>query len=410
MKRKGPKSKTLLYRPQNKQIRVNNYSAQWLRRGFPWVYEKEVEAKGPKASGFVQIVDGRGEVLGHGIADTGWIAARVFRRDGPICEEFVNSQLDRAASLREYVVDPKTNAFRLVHGENDGLPGIRINWWSHYADIVLDSPSLGVLIQPIVTWLTERFSPRGIRLCYRPDPRDDRDFKHVEPPPQWLQGHPPPGAVRVQERGLNVDVLLQDGADVGLYTDMREVRAWLEPHWGGRRVLNTFAYTGVFSLAAAMHGASSVTTVDLSAQYLERAENNFRANDLMPEHYEFIQSDVFKAMDRLRRTGEQFDLVVLDPPSFSHSSAGIWSSKRDMPRLVAASFRLLDDEGWIVAASNQGDLSPKDFRGFITEGARKANVRAQEIWFGGQGPDFPAATWFPEGRYLKVGVWRKVPV
>ena len=172
--------------------------------------------------------------------------------------------------------------------------------------------------------------------------------------------------------------------------------------------MNTFAYTGAFSVAAAFHGASAVTTVDLSAAYLDRAEANFRANALEPEHYDFVQSDVFKAMDRLRRTGERFDTVILDPPSFSHSDEGIWSSKRDMPRLVASAFRLLDLDGWLVAASNQGEISPKEFRGYIVDGARKAGFKAQEIWFGGQGPDCPAATWFPEGRYLKVGVWRKV--
>ena len=111
---------------------------------------------------------------------------------------------------------------------------------------------------------------------------------------------------------------------------------WLEPHWAGRRVLNTFAYTGAFSVAAAMGGACSVTTVDLSAAYLDRAEDNFRANELDPDLHEFIQSDVFKALDRLRRTGEKFDLIVIDPPSFSHSSEGIWSAKRDMPRLFSA--------------------------------------------------------------------------
>jgi 23S rRNA (cytosine1962-C5)-methyltransferase len=211
------------------------------------------------------------------------------------------------------------------------------------------------------------------------------------------------------ERKLAFDVTLKDGPDVGLYTDMREVRAWLESHWGGRRVLNTFAYTGAFSVAAACGGASSVTTVDLSAAYLDRAEINFRANDLEPGNYDFIQSDVFKAMDRLRRTGELFDLVILDPPAFSHSDEGIWSAKRDMPRLVASALRLLDEDGWVLVASNQGEISPKEFRGFVVDGARKAGFKAQEIWFSGQGPDCPAATWFPEGRYLKVGVWRRLP-
>ena len=113
-----------------------------------------------------------------------------------------------------------------------------------------------------------------------------------------------------------------------------------------------------------MGGACSVTTVDLSAAYLDRAEDSFRANELDPELHEFIQSDVFKTLDRLRRTGERFDLIVIDPPRF-YNSEGIWSAKRDMPRLISSAFRILDEDGWVVVASNQGEISPKEFPGTL---------------------------------------------
>ena len=251
------------YRPKPNEVLVNGYSAQWVTKGFPWVYKKEVEASGKQTGVWVTAVDNHGKALGVGLPDDDWIALRVFRGEGSVDEAWIHTVLDRAQALRSHVVDSRTNAYRLVHGENDGLPGIRINWWSHYADVVLDSPSLAPIVPWLVSWLEKRLAPRGIRLCYRPDARDSRDFKNVTPEPGWLSGRPPTHPVRVQERGLNFDVLLKNGPDVGLYTDMREVRAWLEPHWAGRRVLNTFAYTGAFSVAAAMGGAYSVT-VDLS--------------------------------------------------------------------------------------------------------------------------------------------------
>ena len=289
------------------------------------------------------------------------------------------------------------------------LPGLRVDWWSHYAVIILDSPAVAALVPDVVAWLEDRRSPRGVYLCYRPDPRDDRDFSLVEPAPGWVAGHPPAGPVRVTERGMALLVRPGEGPDVGVYVDMRPVRAWLEPQWGGRTVLNTFAYTGAFSVAAALSGASHVTTVDLSSRYLERAEENFVANELDPSLHTFLAEDTFKALDRLRRQGERFDLVVLDPPSFSHSKEGVWSAKRDYPRLVAAACRVLEPGGWLLAATNQGEVSPRDFRGHVVDGARKAGLRGQELFFAGQGPDFPSAAWFPEGRYLKVGIWRMIP-
>lgn len=386
---------------------VDGYSERWLKRGFPWVYRKEVVQGGGRAGSIAEVRAQGGDVLGHAILDDGWIAARVYRHDaGAIDATLIHARLDRAAALRDVVIPPATTAYRLVHGENDGLPGLRIDWWSHYAVLVLDTPAVSPLLPLVIDWLRERRAPRGITVCYRPDPRDERDFRGASPAPGMVDGRPPSGPVRVQERGLCFDVDPLEGPDVGLYCDMRDVRAWLEPCWGGATVLNTFAYTGAFSVAAAYHGASEVVSVDLSKKVLDRAEANFRANDLDPTPHEFVVSDTFKALDRFRRIGRTFDRIILDPPSFSRADEGIWSAKRDYPRLVAAAARVCAPDGWIVAASNQGEVSPKEFTGLITDGLRRAERDGQQLLAGSQGPDFPAAIGFPEGRYLKVGVWR----
>lgn len=390
---------------------VNGYSTEWLGKGFPWVYPKEVVARGKAAGPTVELraIDGR--VLGRGVPDEGWIAARVYRHDeGPLDRDHLWGLLDRAAALREIVIPPDTTAYRLIHGENDGLPGLRIDWWDHAATVVLDSPAVAFLLDDVVAWLIERRDPRSIHLCYRPDPRDERDFSQVEPAPGLIHGHDLRAEVRVIERGAAFLVRPWEGPDVGLYTDMRAVRAWLEPHWGGTAVLNTFAYTGAFSVVAALGGASEIVTVDLAGPALERAEANFVANELDPSQHAFVEADTFKVLDRLRRQGRRFDRIILDPPSFSHGPGGsTWSAKRDYPRLVAAAFRVCAPGGWVIAASNHGQTSPRDFRGYIVDGARKASVRAQELAWLGQSADVPAATWFPEGRYLKVGVWRALP-
>jgi len=387
---------------------VNGYSERWLRQGFPWIYPKERLSGPTKAGVWVSVKSSSGELLGAGITDQGWIAVRVMRPEGGhLDQNWLNAVLDRALAFREIIVPPETTAYRLVHAENDGLPGVRIDWWDHFATVVLDSPSLAMLLPMIAEWLEDRLQSRGVYLCYRLDPRDDRDRVALHPAPGLIAGHAPVGDVTVRERGLRYLVRPDEGPDVGLYCDMRAVRAWLEPYWGGRRVLNTFAYTGAFSVAAAHGGASEVVTVDLAQPVLERARENFVANDLDPENYEFIASDTIKALDRFRRTGQSFDWVILDPPSFSHHGGAVWSAKKDYPRLVAAAARVMEPGAFLLAATNQGQVSPKEFRAAVAQGFRKAGFNAQEIYWAGAAPDFPSGNWFPEGRYLKVGIWRR---
>jgi 23S rRNA (cytosine1962-C5)-methyltransferase len=384
-------------------LTVDRGSAGWLRKRFPWVYPNEIVRGSASPGSEVTLRADNGDVLGRGIADRGFLAARVFRHDdGPLDRAWLDSVLDRAQALRTSVVDPHTTGFRLVHGESDGLPGIRIDWWETYAVIALDSRSLERFVPDIVAWLEARRSPRGVVVAHRRDPRES---DQAVPDPRIVSGEAPAGPVRVTERGVIAEVAPLDAPDVGLFADMRPTRAWLEPHWADTRVLNLFAYTGMFSVAAALGGAREIVSVDLSRGVLDRLAANLRANGIDPERYEALAEDAVKALDRLRRTGRRFDRVILDPPSFSRGPRPS-SASAEMPRWVAACARVLDRDGWLVVASNQGELSPRAFDGLVLEGIRKAGRDAQLLHAGGQGPDFPAAVSFPEGRYLKVRVLR----
>lgn len=388
-------------------VRVNAYSEGWLRKRFPWVYPGEVQGGLPARAGTeVTVIGPKGDTLARGLSDTGWLAVRVFRHDdGPLDAAWLDGVLDRADALRARVVPAQTTGWRMIHGENDGLPGIRLDWWDGWATLVLDSPALAPLVPLLVERLQARRTVHGVFLCYRPDPRDDLDLSGVSPAPGWVLGERPADEVSILERGLTMLVRPWEGPDVGSYLDMREVRRWMEPSWAGRSVLNTFAYTCAFSVAAAKGGAERVVSVDLSGKYLDRGRANFVANGLDPAEASFEVDDTFKAMDRYRRKGQLFDVVVLDPPSHSHGPGGVWSAKRHMPRLVSSAARITAPAGWLVVASNQGQVSPREFRGQVADGLKKADRAAAEIAWFGAAPDFPAAVTFPEGRYLKVGVW-----
>lgn len=384
-------------------VRVDGHSTGWLQKGFAWVYPTEVRGRRPEPGEEVVIVGASGESLGRGVGDDGWIAVRRFRTDGgPLDAAWFATLVDRAVRLRERLLPgPHTTAVRLIHGENDDLPGVRVDRWDRWLVIVLDSPSLEGLLDRLVPALVARLHPEGIRLAWRLDARDTH--AHA-PEPRWIWGRPPEGEVIVHERGLALSVRLDEAPDVGAFPDMRDVRAWLAPHWAGTRVLNLFAYTGAFSVAAALGGAAEVVSVDLSRGVLDRLAANLQLNGVDPATTEIVAEDAFRALDRLRRTGRLFDRVVVDPPSFSHGPEGTWSSGQALDRLVAAAARVVAPDGWLVIASNHGQTSPRAFRGALVDGLRKAGRTARELTFLGAAPDHPAAVHFPEGHYLKVSI------
>ncbi len=296
---------------------------------------------------------------------------------------------------------PDTTAWRLVHAENDEMPGIRVDIWGECATLVLDSPSLARLIDPLSGVLQQELGVTSVFVHRRPTNEgegEEADWSAV--PLGQIAGRRPTADFVVRERGVNVAVRPWDGADPGLFFDMRDVRAWVEPHWAGRRVLNTFAYTGMFSLVAALNRAESVTTVDLSPHYLERARANFVLNDLDPSDHGWLVEDTFKALDALRRKGELFDVIIADPPSFSHSEAGTWSVASGLARLVASSLRVLAPGGWLIVATNLGTMSPKEFKKHVLKGSHKAGRPLRLVHEGSTPVDFPAALDFPESRYL----------
>ncbi len=384
-----------------RSVTVDGHSERWLRRGFPWVYPAELAGPGAASGEVVSVVARNGDALGTGVFDGGWVAIRVMRAEGgPLDDAWLTGVLERACALRAVVVGADTDAYRCVHGENDGLPGVRVDRWGSVASIVLDAPSLERFTKPIISWLSAR-GFTGVVRGFRPDHRD-AGAKALAAAVVWGDV---PEEVEVREHGLRYGVWPMDAPDCGLYCDLRETRAWLSSRWKGTRVLNLFAYTGAFTVSAAAGGASELTTVDLARPALDRARTNVERNGFDGDRFQWMADDVFRALDALRRSNRRFDRIVLDPPAFSRSESGTWSAQKDWPRLVSSATRVLADEGWIVVVSNQGELSPHEFHGLVVEGLGKVRRPGRLLFSGSQAPDFPAASGFPEGRYLKVAVW-----
>jgi 23S rRNA (cytosine1962-C5)-methyltransferase len=369
-------------------LTVDGHSEEWLRKGFPWVYDTEIVAIDPslRPGSEVAIRARNGAALGSGIVGEDNIRVRRFRTDeGPIDASFLAARVADAMARRR--IDDETNAYRIVHGENDGLPGIRIDRWADVLSVVLDSPSLERLTAPLL----DAIAHASASLVARGKGNA----------PRWVRGAPRPEVV-VRERGLQFLVRPEDGQDAGLYCDLRDVRAWMAPHWAGRRVLNTFGHTGAFTVAALAAGASEVVHVDLSPTYTTWAERNVALNGF--EGASFVVDDALKVLDRLRRKGDRFGVVVLDPPVFSTSDSGAFSVERDYGMLAAQAVRVLEPGGWLVAVVHQGTVSPRQFQQFLLDAEHRTGRTLRILHQGSPPIDFPAALSFPESRYLKISI------
>ncbi|CAG1006835.1 Ribosomal RNA large subunit methyltransferase K [Phycisphaerales bacterium] len=271
-----------------------------------------------------------------------------------------------------------TQAFRVFSGPADGIDGVFIDVYGPGAVLIVYDDKAPRALEPGLEAAAALriLQPLGVRAVYlKPFSKDRSSLGGVLPPtatdPLPLAGEPLPKSILIREHDWLLEVRLYDGLSTGLFLDQRENRAfvadWIAALAAKRRarnapapaVLNTFAYTCAFSVAAAKAGAIT-TSVDVSARYLEWGERNFSHNSLDPAPHRFARMDTFDFLGYARKKALTYDLIILDPPSFATGSKkkGIrpWSSIADYARLVAESARLLNPQGVILACTNTQEL------------------------------------------------------
>lgn len=359
--------------------------------------------------------------------------------------------LDPRLELRRAVVDLReTTAFRLIHGASDGWPGWYVDRLGDWLLSQAEAPPSLAQLQWLQQWLAGAGMGgpdgsasagataellRGLQGVYHKRLR--RDVQQVGPhqtAPQHLLGKPAPDRFVVLENRLRYELSFAEGYSVGLFLDQRENRrrllcrhvaagfpllaqpqgqpdqpasTALEPGGGPAQraadhpgsaasvpawtLLNTFAYTCGFSVCAARAGAR-VTSVDLSRKYLDWGRRNFELNGLDPAQHEFLQGDVWDWLRRLTRQGRQFDVVILDPPTFSRAkSHGVFRAEKDYGRLVTAALPLLKPGGVLLAATNAGTIAPDRFARMIEAAVQAGRWRIIVRHYAPQPPDFPIA-------------------
>jgi 23S rRNA (cytosine1962-C5)-methyltransferase len=382
-----------------------------LRAGHPWVFSKALaqRPRGLPAGAVVDLTE-KGQFVARGYYDPhSPIAVRVLTREAgeSIDEKFWRGRVERALALRRSALDlSATDCFRVLHGESDFLPGVVVDLYAGWAVVKLHSAGLKPFREALVGALRAALGDalRGVfgRAGVAPESEDSDEAGGAS-----LWGPEPPERLEVREHGVRFLVDVRRGQKTGFFLDQRDNRAAVR-RWGGtERALNCFAYSGGFSVQAALGGAREVVSVDLDADALDLARENFRLNGLDPAAHSFIAGDVTEMLGSERREGRSYGLVVLDPPAFARSQRAVESALQGYAALNRAGAQLVGAQGVLCTASCSARVSQEQFFSAVKEGAFKARVDLQLIEARGQPPDHPVSLQFPEGRYLKFLVLRR---
>ena len=395
------------------ELRLQKDLARHLRAGHPWVFRKAIE-KAPKglAAGAIVDVTDDGRFVARGYFDPhSAITVRILTREPAeaIDAAFWRRRVARAvgAPARARARDDRLPARPRRGGR---APGRRRGPLR---------PVRGR--EALLRGARRPTAPRSSRRCARRPPgctastgatrsRATTTRRRAGAPAgRVLWGAEPPERIEIDEHGMKVLVDVRRGQKTGHFLDQRENRRMVRDLARGRpEALNLFSYTGGFSVAAALGGSRHVVSVDLDADALALARENFRANGLDPADHAFATEDAFELLAPLKREGRRFDLVVCDPPAFAKSQQAVDAAVAGYASLNRAALAVLAPGGLLVTASCSARVPAEQFADAVKEAAFKARIDLQLVAETRQPPDHPVSLQFKEGRYLKCLVLRRV--
>ena len=392
------------------QWAVGPESMRMLELGHPWIIADSHTKNWPmgRAGELVELTDGQGRFLATALLDPGKrVVARVLARERiRLDRAWLTRQIQKAIDIRRMhagLVD--TDAYRLVNGEGDGLPGLTIDCYGTYLLLQLYAEGWRSHLDCLTDALRVLLQPSGIYEKSRPqNTREMESMSESKKYGRFLHGTSLCNKLEVRENGLNFLVDLERGLHTGLFLDQRKNRQDLMNRAAGKRVLNLFAFTAAFSVAAAASGAARVTSVDASPFYTDWGRANFEVNRLNPKRHDFIVGDCLEVLHDLARKGRSFDIILMDPPSYSTTARSRFTTRGGTSDMVAAALPLLTKGGLLIASSNHQKVDLADYLKELRRGALLAGSALQVITLAGQPEDFPYLVTFPEGRYLKYAV------
>ena len=376
-----------------------------LLRRHPWIFSGAVARVDgtPRPGETVLVADSRGRFLAFAAySPASKIRARVwsFDEEDTIDAAFFRRRIDAALKRRAGI---PSNAYRLVHAESDGLPGFIADKYDE--TLVLQFLSAGAEYWR-ETLTDALLDATGLRLAYE---RSDVEVRRLEGLPLRagaLRGAPP-DRVLIEEYGARFLVDIARGHKTGFYLDQRANRFRVGALVEGREVLNSFSYTGGFTIHALRGGAKSVVSIDSSADALSMEVENLRRNGMNAAASERIEGDVFQVLRKFRDARRAFDVIILDPPKFAPTAAQAAKAARGYKDINLLAFKLLRSGGILATFSCSGGISDSLFQKIVADAALDAGVNAVILARLAQDKDHPVSLNFPEGAYLKGLICRK---
>ena len=384
---------------QDKVIQLRKGRNGRLRPNHPWIYRGQVlKAKSAVRPGsIISVIDSNDKFIGSGYYNPrSEIAIRLFSfKDENIDAVFFNKRIRAAVEKRKDLL-AKTNAYRAVFSEADSLPGLIIDIYADTA--VFQALTLGMdkLKTLAVKGIEEVLKPKYI---YEKSVSPFRKLEGLKDEEMWW-GEPGKTMIEISEGRARFLVDIENGHKTGFYLDQRRSRMGLEGFVKDKKTLDLFCYTGAFSISAALFGASLVRGVDIKEEWLGLARKNAELNAISGK-VEFIKKDCFAAMEEICSSGEKFDVIIVDPPSFLRTKDSIASASKGYKELNLSAMKALNEGGILATFSCSHNMPNEVFSKILKSAASVAGKKITVLKRCHQAEDHPIVKSIPETEYLK---------
>lgn len=390
-------------------IQLTAQSSKAVQKGYPLILANAVVTNDLNImeGTIVRFVDSNRKFLAKGYfgkqnKGIGWVLTRDANES--IDGSFFTRKIVEAFKRREHFSnDEETTAYRLFNGEGDGIGGMTIDYYDGY--YVVNWYSEG--IYHFRQFVYEAIEQLTYKAIYEKK-RFNIDGQYIEQD-DFVRGTRGDFPIIVKENGMNFAVDLNDGAMTGIFLDQRDVRKRIRDEYAkGKTVLNTFSYTGAFSVAACLGGAIETTSVDLAKRSLPKTIEQFSVNGIDYEQQQIKVIDVFDYFRYAKRHQLTYDIVILDPPSFARSKKMTFSTAKDYPKLLLDALAITESKGIIVASTNNASFGMTKFKGFINTAFQQAGESYRIIEELSLPKDFRYHRDYPEFNYLKVVILQRL--
>ncbi|MDD5136350.1 MAG: class I SAM-dependent rRNA methyltransferase [Candidatus Omnitrophica bacterium] len=386
-------------------IKVRSGRKGVLRPGHPWIFKTQILKTAPaiKPGDIISVVDDNNRFIGRGYYNPkSEIVIRLFTfSDEPIDRDFFYKRLSEAVGKRKALL-AATNACRIVFSEADGLPGLIVDLYNNTAVFQVLTFGMEKFKSEITDIIDDILKPRYI---YEKSASPFRKLEGLKDVIGWW-GDEGKGIVEISEGKARFLVDIVNGHKTGFYLDQRKSRLALESISKDKRVLDLFCYTGGFSISAALYGAGRVVGRDIKEEWLKLARENSALNNVSGKT-EFAKGDAFTVLKEINDSGEKFDIIILDPPSFLKTRESLIMATKGYKELNGLALNALVDGGVLATFSCSHNMPGALFSKIIKESAAGAGKRSTILKRCHQAEDHPIVKAIPETEYLK-GYFLKV--